>query len=227
MNAEQDTAACRVEIGHRVRDRLSGNPAAMKVPSAALDMFVVRNFLDQGECDGLIRLIDANRIPSQLLATTEDPEFRTSESCNLDPHDPFVVAIDTKVADLLGIERSHSEMIQGQRYAVGQQFKEHHDFFYPGEPYWEDMQRTGGQRTWTAMIFLNTPEAGGRTAFAKAGINLTPRTGNLVAWNNLDASGAPNFYSMHQGCPVEAGVKYIITKWFRERAWTHSDRQPY
>jgi prolyl 4-hydroxylase len=26
-------------------------------------------------------------------------------------------------------------------------------------------------------------------------------------------------FALHQGLPVEAGLKYIITKWYRERPW--------
>ena len=77
----------------------------------------------------------------------------------------------------------------------------------------------GDQRTWTAMAFLNEPEAGGQTQFPKVNVRITPRAGNLFAWNNMDATGAPNPYTLHQGCPVTAGVKYIITKWYRERPW--------
>ena len=113
----------------------------------------------------MIAMIDANRIPSELLPPTEDPEFRTSESCNLDPRDPFVRPIEDKITALTGIDPSHGETIQGQRYAVGQQFKPHHDFFYTDQPYWQEMKRTGGQRTWTAMVFLNEPEGGGQTNF--------------------------------------------------------------
>ena len=220
-------AAERIAIGARVKARLGTLPTVMKVPSNVLDIYVARNFLSAGECRSLIDMIDAERVPSQLLAPSDDPEFRTSESCNLNPLDPLVEEIDTRIADLLGLDRMKSETVQGQRYAVGQQFKLHHDFFYPGEPYWEKMQRTGGQRTWTAMIFLNVPERGGQTAFPNAGVTIQPRAGNLLAWNNLKDDGEPNFYSMHQGCPVEAGVKYIITKWFRERAWVESDVRAY
>ena len=53
------------------------------------------------------------------------------------------------------------------------------------------------------------------------------RPGNLLAWNNLDAIGEPNFHSIHQGMPVAAGVKYIITKWHRERPWLPSDMPTY
>ena len=56
---------------------------------------------------------------------------------------------------------------------------------------------------------------------------MTPRAGNLLAWNNLDAIGEPNSYSLHQGMPVTEGVKYIITKWHRERPWGQSNAPTY
>ena len=70
------------------------------------------------------------------------------------------------------------------------------------------------------MVFLNVPEEGGQTAFPAAGVKVTPRAGNLLIWNNMDAEGQPNPYSIHQGMPVLSGVKYIITKWHRERPWS-------
>jgi prolyl 4-hydroxylase len=213
----------RIRIGREVGGRLSRHRSAFKIPSDDLDIYVVREFLDRKECAGLIAMIDRQRVPSQLLAPSADPEFRTSESCNLDPGNRFVIAIERKIAALLGIEPAHGETIQGQRYAVGQRFKTHHDFFHTDLPYWEEMAKTGGQRTWTAMIFLNEPGGGGETCFEKAGIKVTPRTGNLLAWNNLDPRGEPNFSSLHEGMKVTAGTKYIITKWHRERPWRYSD----
>lgn len=209
----------KVEIGIAVRDRLSALPGIMKVPVPNFDLFVLRDFLNGPECNALVRLIDANRQPSRLLADDPDPEFRTSESCNLDPKSNLVRGIEAKITGLMGIDPSHGETIQGQRYAVGQQFKPHHDFFFTSEPYWLDQEKIGGQRTWTAMMFLNVPDAGGETFFPKAGVKITPRRGNLLAWNNLDVFGEPNDLSLHQGMPVLAGVKYIITKWYRERPW--------
>ncbi|HEX5182818.1 MAG TPA: 2OG-Fe(II) oxygenase [Allosphingosinicella sp.] len=209
----------RMQVGAWVRDRLLRTPNAMKLPAQGLDIFVVRDFLTKRECDQLIELIDHDRQPSQLLSASPDPEFRTSESCNLRITDRVNIETERKINALTGIQPEHGETIQGQRYSVGQQFKEHHDFFHASEAYWPEQERQGGQRTWTAMIFLNEPEAGGQTAFPKAGIQVTPRTGNLLVWNNLDEYGEPNVYSLHTGRPVEAGVKYVITKWYRERPW--------
>lgn len=211
----------RSTVGAVVTQRLLSNPDAFKVPAIGLDLFVVRDFLALGECAGLMRMIDRKRKPSAVLGAS-DPDFRTSETCDLDPGKILVRNVENKLALLTGIEPDRGETIQGQRYSVGQQFKPHHDFFFTDQPYWKEQEKLGGQRTWTAMIFLNTPEAGGQTFFETAGVRITPRAGTLLAWNNLDAAGMPNPYSLHQGTPVDAGLKYIITKWYRERRWGHS-----
>lgn len=212
-------AMYRMVIGTAVRDRLLETPNVFKVPAEGLDLFVCRNFFSRHECEQLIERIDENRQPSRILAETPDPEFRTSETCNLDKLDPVVKRFEKRITGLVGIHPTHGETIQGQRYAVGQQFKCHHDFFYTTESYWPQQERTGGQRTWTVMAFLNEPEAGGQTEFPKAKVKISPKVGNLLAWNNLDNVGEPNEMSLHQGMPVLAGVKYIITKWYRERPW--------
>ena len=211
----------RAEIGQLVSSRLKTTPGAMKLPSPHLDIFVVQNFLPPRECALMMKMIDKRRQTSGVLGGfgKNDPDYRPSESCNVNPADPFVASIERKITDLMGIDPAHGETIQGQRYAVGQQFKAHHDFFYVEQPYWQDMARSGGQRTWTAMMFLNDVEAGGQTFFPHANLRITPRAGNLLTWNNMDSSGEPNIYSLHQGLPVEAGVKYIITKWYRESPW--------
>ena len=209
----------RAEIGEKVRKRLLAAPSVARIPKDRLEAYVVRDFLSDEECQGLIRLIDAGKIPSGLLAPSADPEFRTSESCNLNPANPLVGGIEDRINALMGIDPIHGETVQGQRYAVGQQFKPHHDYFHTDQPYWPALEKLGGQRTWTVMAFLNKPEAGGQTMFPDAGLRITPAAGYLLVWNNLDLAGEPNPFSLHQGLPVEAGVKYVITKWYRERPW--------
>ena len=108
------------------------------------------------------------------------------------------------------------EPIQGQRYAPGQEFKPHTDTFNPGG---EDFYRfctDQGQRTWTAMVYLNQPEDGGATRFKTIGKTVQPETGKLLAWNNLLPDGRPNPATLHHGMKVRRGTKYIITKWFRQ-----------
>ena len=217
----------RIAIGPWVRGRLESNPGVMRIPCDHLDIFIVRDFLPKADCAALVRQIDRGCEPSQVLAPTRDPEYRTSESCNLDHRDPLVAKVEARLAALLEIAAPLGEAIQGQRYSVGQQFKLHYDFFHVGEAYWPAMEASGGQRTWTAMAFLNQPEGGGETCFPNAAVKVAPRTGNLLVWNNLNAAGEPNEFSLHQGMPVTAGVKYIITKWHRERPWSSTDVPTY
>ena len=189
-----------------------------RVPSPRLELFIVRDFLDPAECAALIERIDSKRRPSAIADDVGIAAFRTSETCDLDWSDPIVAEVDARIADLLGLPLAVSEPLQGQRYAPGQEFKPHTDTFEPGgAAYFEHCAETG-QRTWTAMIYLNRPEEGGATRFKLIGKTVQPETGKLLAWNNLLPDGTPNPATLHQGMKVRRGTKHILTKWFRERS---------
>ena len=197
--------------------RLTGRAGVQRVPSRLLDLFIVRDFLDERECAAMIERIDESRRPSTIADDTGIADFRTSETCDLDPSDPDVAAIDRKICDLLGLPAELGEPIQGQRYAKGQEFRAHTDTFNPGGYDFYLHATEGGQRTWTAMIYLNAPQDGGATRFRTIGKTIQPEPGKLLAWNNLNKDGEPNPATLHQGMKVRRGTKYIITKWFRER----------
>ena len=117
---------------------------------------------------------------------------------------------------MLGLPLAASEPMQGQRYAPGQEFKPHTDTFEPtGADYFTHCAASGN-RSWTAMIYLNHPDEGGATRFKAIGKTVQPETGKLLAWNNLLADGRPNPATLHQGMKVRKGTKYVLTKWFRE-----------
>jgi prolyl 4-hydroxylase len=215
----QIEALGRAESAVGVRDGIASYPEAVRMPANDVELYIVQNFLTHSECTDLIALIDANRVPSPVVSDNPVPSYRTSETCYLYAGTDLVDAVEAKLDMLTGLEPRYGEALQGQRYAVGQEFKPHHDFFDTGQLYWMDQVTMGGQRTWTAMIFLDEPEAGGRTNFPTGGLAIAPKAGNLLIWNNMDAYGAPNPASLHQGMPVEQGVKYILTKWYRERPW--------
>jgi prolyl 4-hydroxylase len=187
------------------------------VPSKQLDLFIVRDFLDAATCAALIERIDARRRPSEIADDIGVAAYRTSETCDLDWRDPLVADVDRRIAELVGLDLRASEPLQGQRYAPGQEFKPHTDTFEPGGYDYYVHTADTGQRTWTAMVYLNEPEDGGATRFKAIGKTVQPETGKLLAWNNLAPGGQPNPATIHQGMKVRRGIKYIITKWFRER----------
>ena len=191
---------------------------AQRHPDKRVELYQKRRFLTAEECAGLVALIDAHRRPSTITdAYGADAEFRTSETADLPGSVPLVASVYRRLAAFAGLDVAHAEPLQGQRYAPGQQFKAHTDYFEPTGldyfPHTED----GGQRTFTMMVYLNEPGAGGATRFVHLNKLFQPETGKLLAWNNRLADGSPNSFTLHAGMPVRAGTKYIITAWFRER----------
>lgn len=207
--------------GNKVRKRLAANPKIYQVPAEAkAEIFAVGDFMSPAECKRMIEMIDVVARPSAVFDLEYGADYRTSYSGDVDPHDPFVKKISRRIDDLLGLDPAWGETIQGQRYLPGQQFQQHNDWFFTDAGYWLNEIERGGQRSWTAMVFLNPVEEGGSTDFTKLGLSIEPTPGALLMWNNADLEGRPNEWTMHAGTPVKAGVKYIITKWYRTRRWS-------
>ncbi|KQN06045.1 hypothetical protein ASE82_03815 [Sphingomonas sp. Leaf230] len=196
----QSEALGRANSAEQVRDRILCYPGAVRMPANGMELHIVRDFLTLDECAAVIALIEANRVPSPVVGDAPVSPHRTSETCYLYPGPAPVTAVETKLDLLTGLEPRYGEALQGQRYAVGQEFKPHHDFFDTQQPYWLDQVTMGGQRTWSAMTFLNEPEAGGRTNYPTAGVMIAPKAGNLVIWNNMDEYGAPNLGRFTRAC---------------------------
>jgi prolyl 4-hydroxylase len=202
-----------------VIERLSGQPGIQKVPSPKLTLFVRKRFLEPELCTELMTLIDQDRRPSLVSDYNGDAVFRTSETCDLADTLTATQEVDRRIAALTGLDLAHGEPLQGQRYAVGQEFKAHTDYFEPTGVDFEKFCSIAGQRTWTVMIYLNTVEAGGATRFKAIDKIVQPEPGKLLAWSNLRPDGTPNPTTLHHAMKVRAGRKYVITKWFRERPW--------
>lgn len=206
-------------LGEQVRARLAADPAVYKVPVDTAEIFAIGNFLDASECAHLIAMIDRVAQPSAVYDPETTSAYRTSYSGDVDPNDSFVRMIERRLSDLLGIEEAWGETVQGQRYHPGQEFRSHYDWFDPRHSYWPGEEKRGGQRSWTAMAYLNDVEAGGTTDFSRIGVTIPPQAGALLMWNNALPDGLPNADVLHAARPVESGVKYVITKWFRTRPW--------
>jgi prolyl 4-hydroxylase len=199
---------------------IARQPGVQRFPKRNLELYLLRHFLSAGECAGLVDRIDAKRRPSTIADDMGYEGYRTSETCDLDSTDPLVAAVEAKLAAIAGIDPGFGEPLQGQRYAVGQEFKAHTDYFEPGFPDYEKYCGRSGNRTWTLMVYLNEPGAGGATRFTAVDKIVQPETGKLVAWNNRLPDGGLNPATIHHGMKVRAGTKYVITKWYRERVWT-------
>lgn len=199
--------------------RLRAIPGMQRVPSARLELFQLRKFLAPDLCARLVALIDRHRRASTIADDNGDALFRTSETCDLEAGEPAVRELEAQLHRISGIDPAFGEPVQGQRYDVGQEFKPHTDYFAPDGADYARYCAHFGQRSWTFMAYLNEPAAGGATRFKTIGKTIQPETGKLLAWNNRLPDGTVNPATLHHGMKVRSGVKYVITKWYRERPW--------
>lgn len=202
-----------------VIDRLHADPDVQVLHDDKLLLFGVADFFSKEECERVMEMIDRTARPSPVFNVDYGKGARTSYSGDLNADDPFVRSLHRRMDDLLGVEERWGETMQGQRYAVGQEFKAHHDWFDTRQPYFKGEVAMGGQRAWTLMVYLNDVEAGGATEFPKVQIAIPPQQGTLVIWANADTNGKVNMDTLHAGTPVVAGTKYVVTRWYRARPW--------
>ena len=194
-------------------------PGVRRVPNPKVEMLTVPGFLPDALCAELRDLIDANRRPSTIADPNGDSYFRTSETCDLDPENPAVQDLEARLHALNGIPIEYGEPVQGQRYEVGNEFKPHTDYFEPSGSDFAKYTSVSGNRTWTFMAYLNDVPAGGATRFKVIDKIFQPQQGMLLCWNNRRPDGSLNAATLHHAMKVRKGLKYVITKWYRERPW--------
>jgi prolyl 4-hydroxylase len=208
-----------VETAQSIKRKLNKSSHVSNLSQMGLDIYAVPNFADPEFCNDLFMLIEADSDHSQLLDAPEydnDPDFRTSNTCHFSKNNSLIALLDNEICELIGIDPRKGESTQGQRYRIGQKFKPHYDVCSHQSVHWPEWRANGGQRIWTAMLYLNEPQMGGETNFPHAMLTVKPQTGMLLLWNNLDSDAFVNRAAFHQGCEVKLGAKYIVTKWFRE-----------
>lgn len=198
---------------------LMAKPGVLRLPTDKLELFQLKGFVGPDLRARLMELIEKDRRPSTLADEGDDHYFRTSETCDLSADEPAVREIESLLTALNGIDPAYGEPLQGQRYDVGQEFKAHCDYFNRNGRDWEKYCAVAGQRTWTFMVYLNNVEAGGATRFKAVNKLFKPEAGKLLCWNNCRADGHENPNTIHHGMKVRKGMKYVITKWYRENPW--------
>ncbi len=233
---------CAANVDHAMVARVTGAqgsrvflPNAERKETIHAEIYTLENFLTNEECEHVLALMEGSLEPSRVFAEQQVNEARTSQTCffrDRENRQAYVRVIEERACRLLGIHPSHLECIQGQYYEVGQEYQPHADFFSPGTREYEENCGEGaqGQRTWTVLIYLKDDFEGGQTCFNNLGFEIQPKRGMALIWNNLQPSGDPNPYTLHQAKPVEKGTKAIVNIWFRERGdgsemWIKPDQE--
>ena len=92
-------------------EKLSSTAGVQRVPSRELELFIVRNFLDEATCAALMERIDERRRPSTIVDDTGIANYRTSETCEFDRSDPLVAEVDAKFSGLAGYRPGYGRAV--------------------------------------------------------------------------------------------------------------------
>nr|XP_020647593.1 prolyl 4-hydroxylase subunit alpha-3 [Pogona vitticeps] len=183
------------------------------------DLALYHHFVSDGEAEK-IKALAAPWLQRSVVASGEKQQkvdYRISKSAWLkDTLDPVLVALDRRIAALTGlnIHPPFAEYLQVVNYGLGGHYEPHFDHATSRKSPLYRMK--SGNRIATLMIYLSSVEAGGSTAFIHANISIPAVKNAALFWWNLHRNGRGNEDTLHAGCPVLAGDKWVANKWFHE-----------
>lgn len=182
------------------------------------------NVVSDEECDALIAYGESRLERSPVVAdkdgSTQVHAHRTSRGAMLQRGETDLVArFEARLAAIVNWPVENGEGLQLLRYEKGNEYRPHFDWFDPALPGPRKHLERGGQRVATIITYLSDVEQGGGTSFPNIGVQVQPKKGCAVYFANTDPHGMPDHQTLHAGEPVAAGVKFIATKWLREREY--------
>jgi prolyl 4-hydroxylase len=182
------------------------------------------DFLSPEECDHLIQKASTSELFPSTVSDDHgdrsvDLSVRKSHQCWLkDGDDPVVEAISKRVQKLVPLPLDHQEDMQVVCYHSNDYYHPHYDTPYRPSaiPYFN---RYFGPRVATCLMYLNDDYTGGETEFLLANRIIQPKKGKAIVFFNIDVDLVLIPESIHTGCTVQQGTKWVANKWIR--VWPH------
>jgi hypothetical protein len=123
-----------------------------------------------------------------------------------------------RIAEATQVTFSNLEPVNVLHYDPGQKFDRHFDWIDPDVGHFADDLAQRGQRTATALVYLNDAYEGGDTDFPEIGYGFKGDTGDLLVFFNVTEDGKPDPRTLHAGTPPTSGEKWVLSQWIRDRA---------
>lgn len=125
--------------------------------------------------------------------------------------------IQARIGAAAGAPTAHMEAFAVLNYAPGEEASEHHDYLDPAVAAYADEISRLGQRTATALVYLNADYQGGETAFPELGLEHRGQPGDALLFFSLDDGGRPDPRTLHAGRPPTSGQKWVLSQFIRSR----------
>ncbi|HEV2817389.1 MAG TPA: 2OG-Fe(II) oxygenase [Allosphingosinicella sp.] len=203
-------------------DRLLRVPARVAL-SERPRLRVFPGFASPAECRWVIDRLRAKLAPAMVWdevsgAGKVDPvRSNSAVELRLTETDVAIAVLRARISAATRLPEPIFEIPQVMHYAVGQEFRPHHDFLDPEEKgHAADLARRG-QRIGTFLIYLNDDFDGGETIFPRAGLSHRGRAGDALFFANVTPDGRPDPLTVHAGLPPTSGEKWIFSQWIRDR----------
>jgi prolyl 4-hydroxylase len=185
---------------------------------------VLGNVLSNEECDALTayceQRLERSPVVDEVNGVMQTHESRTSRGAMIQRAEtPLIGRVEARLAQIAHWPVEQSEGLQVQQYQPTNEYRPHFDWFDPHLPGPRKHMSQGGQRLGTFVLYLSHVDSGGGTAFPTIGLEVLPKKGGAVFFQNTDDRYVPDQRTLHAGSPVVRGVKTIANKWLRERAY--------
>lgn len=185
---------------------------------------VFDNFLSEDECQQLIDISTPKMGQAKVVSSKDGAQVVNAARSSLSAgflcgEKPINEIIERRIAELINWPIAHGEGLNVLRYEDGGEYRPHHDYFDPALKGSEAILARGGQRVGTFLMYLSEVEAGGSTQFPSISFEVRPKLGRAVYFANTKLNGELDATSLHAGMPVTKGVKFLATKWLRERPY--------
>lgn len=189
------------------------------------DIFRVYDILTNEEASYLRKLAKTRLLRSTVQSRygSLTTDYRIAKTAWLSTKlDPIIEKIEKRLSDIFHLNMTSSEDLQVVNYGLAGYYGPHLDS--SRETSASDKKRSSvaiskladNDRLATILIYLNHVEAGGATVFPRLNLTVKPIERSAVFWYNLKTNGYTDYKTLHSGCPVLMGSKWIATKWPRE-----------
>ncbi|KAM4796191.1 prolyl 4-hydroxylase subunit alpha-3 [Rhinophrynus dorsalis] len=194
-------------------------PLKKEIVSLQPQVVLFHDFVSDLEAE-TIKELAAPWLHRSVVASGEkqsEVEYRISKSAWLkETVHPIIRKLDTRIAATTGlnVQAPYGEYLQVVNYGIGGHYEPHFDHATSRK---SPLYRTNtGNRLATFMIYLSAVDLGGSTAFIYANFSTPVVKNAAVFWWNLHRNGQGNEDTLHAGCPVLIGNKWVANKWIHE-----------
>ncbi|XP_064642567.1 prolyl 4-hydroxylase subunit alpha-1-like isoform X2 [Lineus longissimus] len=241
LDQDQYESLCRGEVPEKPANvirhlRCFTKPSAIPYHLAKIEVlhvnpniYIFHDVVYEGEQNEIRKLARKNLERSTITHLEGYPntgEFRISRTSwlyGLDPDAGDVLPrVYKRAQQLSGLKIELVDGLPGfsgmqvLNYGIGGMYGPHVDIIgtYKDDEYDVNNLSPLGDRIATWLLYLSDVEYGGATVFPHLGVRVPNLKGSAALWYNLNRDGTPDRLTLHAGCPVAIGSKWIANLWF-------------